>query len=186
MAKEATKTKNEVDYPSLSSSNNNTQPLPIHHHNGVDSPFIDKQNKRHLGIYLDYLTAVNATNVTVANATWTVATLTTEVLDPSDMHSTTINPSRLTVPYGGVYRITGYVLFATNATGDRGARLYKNGISTGISFYSRPDATGNCSIQFDFAASLVSSDYIQLYIYQSSTASMDVAYVQLGLSFIGN
>lgn len=63
----------------------------------------------------------------VANGTWGVITLDTEIVDTYGGHSTVSNTSRYTCQVAGWYRVGGRAAFAANGTGSRGARVHLNG-----------------------------------------------------------
>lgn len=182
---ESIKTKNEIDFPSVDTKETDKS-VPLHYHNGVDSPVVDKANKKVLGVLTDYICILNATNVSLANATWTRTSFISELVDPTDMHSSTFNTSRVYPPIGGVYRISGYVRFADNTTGDRGVRIYKRGVTSGIDFYSKADGSGQTTVTFDFSFNLTTLDYVELYLYQSSTGTLNATYVQLNVQLLAN
>jgi hypothetical protein len=175
----------EVSYPEIEGTKPDVV-VPLHYHNGVDSPFIDKQNKKRLNIWSDYACIVNGTGLSLTNSSFTRLSFSTEVLDLIDMHRTDLNPQRLTMQVGGAYRITGYIRFADNTTGDRAIAIYKNGVTTGIIFYSRPDGSGHASITFDYTLTFSASDYIELYAYQSSGGALDASYVQVSCQLIAS
>lgn len=111
----------------------------------------------------------------IANSTNQAITFDSEEYDTNGFHSTVTNTSRITIPanYGGYYRITGYIGFASNATGVRSAKFYKNG--TSIFHFSQPiTATGNPQSAGGTATvNLVAGDYIELIALQSSGGALD-------------
>ena len=173
----------DLEFPTVDGGKQE-QTIPYHTHNGVDTPQVDKQNKKQLGVYSDYICVVNAGSTSIPNNTSTVIPLTAEVLDPLAMHQTGTFNSRITVPVTGVYRVTIYARWATNTTGDRGIALYKNGVSQ-QTHYVESDASGNAIHTFDYVLSLSSTDYLELYALQVSTAALALASSQITVSLIG-
>lgn len=118
-----------------------------------------------------YLSASQA----IANSTNQAITFDSEEYDTNAFHSTVTNTSRLTIPasYGGYYRISCLVGFASNATGVRNAKIYKNG--TSIFNFSQPiTATGNPQSAGGTATvNLAVGDYIELIALQTSGGNLD-------------
>ena len=111
----------------------------------------------------------------IANSTNQAITFDSEEYDTNGFHSTVTNTSRLTIPasYGGYYRISCLVGFASNATGVRNAKIYKNG--TSIFNFSQPiTATGNPQSAGGTATvNLAVGDYIELIAVQTSGGNLD-------------
>ena len=111
----------------------------------------------------------------IANSTNQAITFDSENFDTNAFHSTSSNTSRITIPanYGGYYRVTGYVGFASNATGVRSAKIYKNAAS--VIHFSQPiTATGNPQSAGGTATlNLAVGDYIELIALQSSGGALN-------------
>jgi hypothetical protein len=111
----------------------------------------------------------------IANATNTVLSWDTENFDTNTFHDNTTNNSRITIPSGK----DGYYLFNiacswSGASGDfRLLRLYKNGAE--ITFNYVAPATYGPGQALTYIASAVATDYFQVYVYQDSGASRNVA-----------
>jgi hypothetical protein len=124
----------------------------------------------------------NSAVQTLSNSTNTAITFDTETFDTNAYHSTVTNTSRITIPvgYAGYYRITGAVAYASNATGLRSAKVYKNG--TSIFHYSvTAVATGNpASTAVSFIANLAEGDYLELYAFQNSGGNLDTVNASAG------
>lgn len=112
----------------------------------------------------------------VASATYTACTFTTEDLDTLNGHSTSVNTSRWTVPVGwaGAYMLTGGGKFATNVTGSRSAQFAKNGTgiagSEGSGFSASDTSTFTAKT---IVVSLAEGDYVEMQIRQSSGGSLN-------------
>jgi hypothetical protein len=118
-------------------------------------------------------------NQSLSNNTVTALTLEAEDFDTDGFHSTSSNTSRFTVPTGkgGKYFVSGAVAYNHNATGARGAYLYKNGA---LWNYSSQLATVAQSpygtfVPISFVLNLVATDYIEIFGWQTSGGSLDVA-----------
>lgn len=106
----------------------------------------------------------------IATATNTALTFNSERYDPTGMHSTSSNTSRITVPSGGagVYHIGGCAVFAANATGVRAIWIMLNG-ATRISQWAVPASSATdqaMHVSCDYK--LAVSDYVELYVLQTS------------------
>lgn len=112
----------------------------------------------------------------VANATYTACTFTTEDLDTLNGHSTSVNTSRWTVPTGwaGAYALDGGGKFATNVTGSRSARWAKNGavVAGGEGPGFSADDT-SAFVARPIVVALAVGDYVEMQIRQSSGASLN-------------
>ena len=113
--------------------------------------------------------------MTIANNTVTAVTFPEEHYDTDGFHSTTTNNSRITIPagLGGKYLVTSSNLtFNQNATGERSARLLKNG---SVVFYG-PGWLGNSSVflssSFTATVELAAGDYIEIAVYQNSGGNL--------------
>lgn len=114
----------------------------------------------------------------IPNATWTALSLDAERFDDYNGHSTSVNPSRWTVPTGaaGRYTAAGVYASALNATGFRAARIQVNGSPVlGGGAYA-PNASG--SIEMGVVTpivelSLAVGDYVEVAGYQSSGGALN-------------
>lgn len=93
-----------------------------------------------------------------------------------DTHSmwSAANPSRITIPIAGYYRLSGSVSFATNATNRRGSIWRKNGAS--LNPYALYQATA-VSVPSLPASTILTycapGDYIELFFYQDSGVAVN-------------
>lgn len=109
------------------------------------------------------------------NATSTAITWNTEDFDTDGFHSTVSNTSRITIPTGkdGKYLITSLIGFDENSTGTRQVLLYKNGANALHVAQFKPADNTESQLTFSTIQSLVATDYIELYAYQSSGGSLN-------------
>ncbi len=63
----------------------------------------------------------------IATTVWTAITMDSSLLDTYGGHSNTVNPSRYVAQVAGWCSVGGGAGFVANATGGRGADVYKNG-----------------------------------------------------------
>ena len=116
----------------------------------------------------------SATTTSINNATDTAFTCDVEDWDTDGFHSTTTNTARITIPAGkgGKYLVEGKLSFANNSSGLRYATIYKNGSPVGNFAFSAINATSN--YPFNVIMNLVATDYIELYVYQTSGGALNV------------
>ena len=120
----------------------------------------------------------NNANITLTNNTATALTFNSELYDTDAFHSTSVNTSRLTIPYDGYYRVTGNVRFAANATGQRQVRLLVNNTTIiGFTVIPTSAAANTTIIQVTSDYQFVASDYIELVALQDSGGNLDVTSV---------
>jgi hypothetical protein len=112
----------------------------------------------------------------IPNATWTVSTFSDEFFDTNGFHSTTTNTSRITIPTGlnGKYRISGSVVFGSNATNIRSIALYLNGSSFKEIWLNRASAAFTTIQTWNTIAEIVAGDYLEVYVYQDSGGALDI------------
>lgn len=111
----------------------------------------------------------------ISHNTASVLAFGAERYDPSDMHSTSTNNSRVTVALAGRYRLTASAEWASNSTGFRVLNLKLNG-STVIAAVTSPAVSGVATRQLvAIEYQLAAGDYIEVEVYQNSGASLNVA-----------
>lgn len=111
----------------------------------------------------------------LTTATFTALTFNTEDIDTDGFHSTVSNTSRITIPTGkdGKYLVTPQVRFEGNATGRRILALYKNGVLVALNQFEQNPNTGAITVGNSFLISLVATDYIELFAYQTSGGNLN-------------
>ena len=119
-----------------------------------------------------------ASNYSLADATNTAIPWTSEVEDPENLHSNTVNNTRITVPTGvSRVRPVGTVTFASNSTGLRQIQFVLNGSSVeGIGTTSiGANASGTTTINISgYPISVSPGDYVECKAYQNSGGSLNI------------
>lgn len=108
-----------------------------------------------------------------------------ETTDPSGFHDNLTNNTRLTVPsgLGGLYLVTFYAAFASNATGARYAFVWVNGgdltVPLGVVI---PSASGfQTRLSGAFFVNLSATQYVEINARQNSGGALDMTAAQCGL-----
>lgn len=133
----------------------------------------------HLTLHPAVRAVANAVT-SLTDATWTtIAFAGTDRFDTDAFHNPASNNSRLTVPTGkgGRYLIGAHAEFASNVTGQRGARIFLNG-ATRIGGEALINATINANptrITLVTLYDLVATDYVELQMWQNSGGSLNTA-----------
>lgn len=99
----------------------------------------------------------------------------TESFDTDGFHSTSVNPSRLTVPTGkeGVYLIVAQASWSTSAAGRKACWPYKNGtLRLGVDEVCGDDGGLNLSHTATTFAVLAAGDYVELHVRQDSGGAL--------------
>lgn len=110
----------------------------------------------------------------------------TEEYDPLATHDATTNPTQITVPWAGLYRISTRKGWATNTAGGRVVIAYKNGVQlvgSGQAFLAADNSGGNISptITERFAA----NDYIVIGTRQTSGGALNLTEGELVVEYLG-
>jgi hypothetical protein len=108
----------------------------------------------------------------VSTATYTAVSWDLEDFDTDGFHSNTTNNSRITIPSGknGKYLVNAKITWGDFATGDCIIALYKNGTAIKNMNYKAGAYVSNAvSVLLD----LVATDYLQIYVRQSSGSTQD-------------
>jgi hypothetical protein len=129
------------------------------------------------------------TSQSVPNATYTVLSFNSELYDTNGFHDNTTNNTRITIPSGkgGYYEVAFAIPLSNNTTGDRIYHIYKNGSlisehgGTPSAVYPVHEGKRNLA--------LVATDYLELYVYQSSGGNRDYDITNTGgffsVAFLG-
>lgn len=137
-----------------------------------------------------------STTQAVTTATNTVVTFDTAAIDTDPTMATTGAGAKITINTTGVYQVSYVVSFSGQAAaaGDRRAAVIKNGAGsvggTGTNLYgwtSTPSALANNNIPVlsaSFLMDLTATDYIQLAVYHTQGANVNVGYVNYGLPLL--
>lgn len=126
----------------------------------------------HLGCNVE-----NSAVQSIGTGAFAALTFDTEDSDPSNMHSTASNTSRVTIPSGkdGVYLLVGFTSFAANAVGVRSGYFKKNGatiLGPQVN-YANGGAGDGVSVHCSFITALVATDYIEFFVYQNSGGNLN-------------
>jgi hypothetical protein len=135
----------------------------------------------------------NTSNYTISNATDTILTFNTEILDTDGFHSTVTNTGRITIPAGkaGKYYVFAWGSYANNTTGYRQLEILVNGRTGTPSRVGNDSASSanNMGLNPVGAAVLTDGDYIEVNTYQNSGGSLTfyggAADVQFGALYLG-
>lgn len=120
--------------------------------------------------------AVRATAQTFASSgTPGAVSFSSAPINPNSMWEGVTNPTRITINKPGYYRFTGYVTWTAGTLGDREAYVTKNGATIVLARQTHAVAALAQSITVEGEAFLISGDYLQLYVNQTSTGSLDLA-----------
>ena len=128
---------------------------------------------------------------TLANGTETIVTFATEEYDTDGFHSTATNTGRITIPAGkgGKYLFTLMLRFASNATGQRNAKIFKNGSELPSIFRNILGGTTEQIFTSSWQMNLVATDYIEIKALQSSGGNLDLegqtSQCQFGCIYLG-
>ena len=120
-------------------------------------------------------TALRGTNQTLTTAVETAISFSSVVNDGWGSFNLAGNPTRLTAVLPGRYMVTGFVQFASNATGTReiAARVNgttKYGVDTSLAASGAPTHLSVTTPAFTMAA----TDYVELTAYQNSGGNLDI------------
>lgn len=120
-------------------------------------------------------TYLSAATTAVANTTETSISWTAEAFDVGNLHDLSSNPSRFTIPTGGdgLYLVLAQAQFASDADGIRSVRIFVNG-----SLVAQNDMAAGTTDALSFQAhallSLVAGDYVEVKVWHSAGASLDL------------
>jgi hypothetical protein len=120
--------------------------------------------------------AYHNTSQNAVNGDYTYLALNSETTDTDNIHSTTVNNSRLTCKTAGMYLAQGQVEFAANGTGTRIAVIRRNGnvIMASNCAGTVPSGTGYTTAIVSTMLELSVNDYVELGVYQTSGVSLPV------------
>jgi len=118
----------------------------------------------------------NTVDQSIANNTEVALTWSAETYDTDNFHSTSTNTSRITIPSGkaGYYLFTGNLNYNKNATGERFIILKKNNTKVNQQSYGNFGSGAYTDVNISDVINLAVGDYIELFAYQSSGASLNI------------
>lgn len=119
-----------------------------------------------------------ASGQNVGSLIGTTLTFGLENFDTDNMHSPSINNSRLTAQRSGTYLITAQIEWQANATGYREISLCKNG-STCYGFNTVPAVSGTSTFQNDQQVwHMQAGDYVEVSGWQTSGTTLTTGWAQ--------
>ena len=127
----------------------------------------------------------------IADGVWTIISYDAEVYDTDAFHSTSVDPSRITIPSGkgGKYQVFANIIFAANTAGNRAVSLLVNGSETFRAYGARPDATSGSNYVLYTTDIYTAGDYLEIRVNQGSggslTAYFNGFYNYFGVNYIG-
>ena len=120
--------------------------------------------------------AIRNANISVANNTITAVQFNVNVFDTDGIHSTSVTPERFVIQTGGIYTGCATIQFAANATGLRRVQLRKNGLDTFAEATNLGNSANENTLNAPFLLDFVEGDYIEVRVWQSSGAALNVLY----------
>ena len=119
------------------------------------------------------------TTQSISNNTFTSVSWASEDFDTDSFWALSPNPTRITIPSGkgGKYLFTGTIVWALNATGDRGVQLAVTGTGVGYVTLMGLAATTDNFTRSNFSAilDLTAADYVTVNVWQGSGGSLNIA-----------
>jgi len=101
----------------------------------------------------------------IANDTDVLITWNQEDYDTNDMHSNTVNNSRITIQTAGKYFVTSQAIWEDNSVGAREISILKNSVVSGVVRYL---ADGNSQHIVSFVDEFAVDDFVELSVKQIS------------------
>lgn len=113
----------------------------------------------------------------IASGAFTAITFDQTLVDTYGGHSNTTNNSRYTAQVAGWYSVSGGIGYLTNATGARGAVIYKNGaaLTQATGSITAASSVLHVAMAGEFLIQLAVGDYVELYAFQSSGGALSTA-----------
>jgi hypothetical protein len=109
-----------------------------------------------------------------------------EIIDWSNaaMHSTTVNPNRITCQQDGLYLVQATLLFATNGTGRRAMEFWKNAATQYKAAEQPAHSGGEAILNASRYIELAVGDYIQVRAYQDSGGALNVTLLEFAALYV--
>ena len=111
---------------------------------------------------------------TLTTANDTPLTFDAETFDDNSLHSTSTNPSRITIPDAGRYLVIGYAAFATSNVGSRRLEIRINGMVQNRVNDAAPSSGGPCYLSLSEVVVLTAGQYVELSAIQSSGGDLNI------------
>jgi len=113
-------------------------------------------------------------STTVSNNTATAIAFNSQRYDTAGMHSTTVNPERITIKSAGIYSIAAHIVFAANSTGRRQLQIKLNA-TTIIALSEHAQTVGQIdSYSTSTIYKLAVDDYLEVYAYHLAGGDLAV------------
>lgn len=136
--------------------------------------FLLSQNAFLTNVPMAQLVQVTTGTALTTNA-WGSIGFDSSTIDNYNGHSNSTNNSRYTIQVAGKYQVAGVVAHGTSSTGDRGAKVIKNGavIQGAYSLVGSASTTHGVSVPVaPFVVQCIVGDYLELQGYQNSGGSL--------------
>ena len=114
------------------------------------------------------------TSLSIATGTPTFVDFDSEDYDTNNYHDNAVNPSRLTIPEDGYYRISACITFAINGTGSRELDILRNASTVICRNTMQASTTYSSSMSPNVEIYLDAGDYIRLRVEQDSGGNLFV------------
>lgn len=114
-------------------------------------------------------------SVSIPSAAWTILAFDSENYDVGMMHDPLAN-TRITIPTSGAgpYLVIAAITFASNATGNRGVRIQKNGAGEVVrDLEAAPSAGSVTTVDASDVLLLNPGDYIEIAAWQNSGSALN-------------
>ena len=114
----------------------------------------------------------NSADQTIPPATYTAVVWNSEYYDTDAFHDNSTNTSRMTIPAGkaGKYSVYGLIQCDGGSTNSRSIQIYKNGAMYSVAATTPSGAYP--SLQISGVLDLVATDYVEIYVFQSTGGSV--------------
>lgn len=127
----------------------------------------------------------NSTAVAVGNNTNHIMVAGSENYDNDAMHSTSSNTSRITVQTAGRYLAIATVSFAANATGNRQAEFYVNGVTSGGgALIDNAGASNSTGLLLVRMLVLSVGDYVEVNVVQRSGGNLNATLSEFSMNLM--
>jgi hypothetical protein len=128
--------------------------------------------------------ASNDSGQSIAGDSPVTLAFTAETFDGANMHSNTVNNTRLTAPIAGIYSVTANVGWNSNNTGRRVIQLRKNGVD--FLFDTKQATQGDTSFQsLTDLVQLAKGDFVEVAANQNSGAALGTFLNKFALNWVG-
>lgn len=124
--------------------------------------------------YRPYVRVGASANPSIPNSAMTTVAFDTEAYDTDNIHSTTVNNSRLTATTAGFYSIGGTLSYTANATGYRALQILLNGatVLAGQGFVSSALSQSANWLNVSTMMFLSAADFVEVQTFQSSGGAL--------------